>query len=268
MRSVEKFMPWHNNIWLVTNGQIPDWANTSAPHFKVITHKEIFPDEDDLPTFNSNAIEAHLHKIPGLAPCFIYFNDDMFLAHPIAKEMFIDPDTGFQRLLMSSGYVAPMPEKMKTNLWHRSVGNSNEIISSYYYPGKDDTRHPYVGHVCYFMRKDILDLMYSRWQPYFDATSHHKFRQGDDVAVPFMHANVAMEEFGATRSDVIQGMYGTWTPNKSKNSDFWRRLWRTKPHCACMNDGLDSSNDSQLETKRLQVLFSEQLPVPSRVEKR
>ena len=85
IRSVEKFMPWVRNIIIVTNGQVPNWANTSSPKLRIVSHDQIFQNKDDLPTFNSNAIEANLHNIPGLAPCFLYLNDDMFVGMPIKK---------------------------------------------------------------------------------------------------------------------------------------------------------------------------------------
>lgn len=57
---------------------------------------------------------------------------------------------------MSNGYIAPMPKKMKRNLWHRSVGHTNDLINKYYYPNaKDTVKHRYVSHTCYFMRKDV-----------------------------------------------------------------------------------------------------------------
>lgn len=85
IRSVEKFMPWVRNIVIVTNGQVPGWANTSSLKLRIVTHDQIFMNKDNLPTFNSNAIEANLHNIPGLAPCFLYLNDDMFVGMPIDK---------------------------------------------------------------------------------------------------------------------------------------------------------------------------------------
>eukprot|EP01091_Cochliopodium_minus_P007955 TRINITY_DN1784_c0_g1_i2.p1 TRINITY_DN1784_c0_g1~~TRINITY_DN1784_c0_g1_i2.p1 ORF type:complete len:454 (+),score=126.98 TRINITY_DN1784_c0_g1_i2:26-1387(+) len=42
LRSVEKYFDWYNKIYIVTNGQIPSWLNTSNPRIKVITHQEIF----------------------------------------------------------------------------------------------------------------------------------------------------------------------------------------------------------------------------------
>lgn len=85
IRSVEKFMPWVRNIIIVTNGQIPGWANVSSPKLRIVSHDQIFENKDNLPTFNSNAIEANLYNIPGLAPCFLYLNDDMFVGMPIEK---------------------------------------------------------------------------------------------------------------------------------------------------------------------------------------
>lgn len=66
--------------------------------------------------------------------------------------------------------------------------------------------------------------MYERWPDYFDRTASHKFRQGDDTAIPFMHANVAIEEFGAKTSNAVTGMYGTWTPRKADNNAYWNKV--------------------------------------------
>lgn len=63
--------------------QVPSWLNASHPGVSVVTHAQIFRRRADLPTFSSNAIEANLHRIPGLAARWIYFNDDVFLAQPV-----------------------------------------------------------------------------------------------------------------------------------------------------------------------------------------
>ena len=53
----------------------------------MVPHSEIFrPDlkrKGALPTFNSCAIESQLHRIPGLAECYLYLNDDFFLLRPL-----------------------------------------------------------------------------------------------------------------------------------------------------------------------------------------
>jgi len=265
-RSVAKFMPWVRNIVIVTNGQVPDWVDTSSPRVRIVTHDQIFENKDDLPTFNSNAIEANLRNIPDIAPCFLYLNDDMFLGSPVSKDTFFD-EHGNLKLSMSRGFIAPMYDRMRHNLWHKSVGTSNDIINSYYYPdSKEPVKHNYVAHVCYFMRTDILKTIGERWHNHIERTSSHRFRQGDDTAMPFMQANVALEEFGASK-EFIRSIYGTWTTDKDKNTKFWNKVWSNNNICVCMNDQLDNSKNSELEIQRLQQLFEEKFPEKSFIEK-
>ena len=90
IKSIIKFAPFINNIFIVTDGQSPkiiddsnSWRNEHREKLKVVDHKEIFRDFIEfLPTFNSTTIETMLHYIPNLSEHFIYFNDDMFLIKP------------------------------------------------------------------------------------------------------------------------------------------------------------------------------------------
>jgi UDP-N-acetylglucosamine-lysosomal-enzyme len=97
LRSVHQHMPWVRNIFIVTNGQVPIWLNVSHPKIRIVTHKEIFKWQEHLPTFNSLAIESHLHRIPGLSEHFIYFNDDMLLANTVYPSTWYNQNDG-QRL--------------------------------------------------------------------------------------------------------------------------------------------------------------------------
>ena len=40
LRSVAENAPWFRNIYIVTNGQIPVWLNTSNPRVQIVTHNE------------------------------------------------------------------------------------------------------------------------------------------------------------------------------------------------------------------------------------
>ena len=79
LRSLERFAPWVRTVHIVTNGQIPPWLRADHPRIHLVTHAEIFENPGFLPTFNSFAIEGNLHRIPGLADHFVYFNDDIFI---------------------------------------------------------------------------------------------------------------------------------------------------------------------------------------------
>lgn len=86
-RGIEKFAPWARKIHFVTCGQKPDWLDTSNPKLNMVSHKDIIP-ERFLPTFNSGVIERYIHRIPGLADRFIYFNDDFYVIRPVSPERF------------------------------------------------------------------------------------------------------------------------------------------------------------------------------------
>lgn len=86
-RGVEKYAPWVNKIFFITHGHLPKWLNTDNPKLKIINHKE-FLREEDLPTFNSNAIELSMNKIKGLSEKFVAFNDDMFIIDNVSEEDF------------------------------------------------------------------------------------------------------------------------------------------------------------------------------------
>jgi hypothetical protein len=58
----------------------------------VVPHSSIFEHAEDLPSFNSNAIEANVHHIPHLSSAFIVMNDDFFLTSPWALSDFVRED--------------------------------------------------------------------------------------------------------------------------------------------------------------------------------
>lgn len=96
LRSVEKYAPWIRNVYIVTNGQVPNWLNTSHPRIKLVNHSDIFEDKSHLPTFSSNAIESNLHRIKGLSEKFLYFNDDVLLGREIYLDDFYTESRGFK----------------------------------------------------------------------------------------------------------------------------------------------------------------------------
>ena len=89
LRSVEKYAPWVRNIYIVTNGQIPNWLNLNNSRVHLITHEDIFPNKSHLPTFSSPAIESHLFRIANLSKLFLYLNDDILFNAPIFPQDFI-----------------------------------------------------------------------------------------------------------------------------------------------------------------------------------
>jgi len=89
LRSLVQNAPWIRHIYIVTDNQIPNWLNLDTSRLSIISHSDIFANISHLPVFSSPAIEANIHRIPGLSRRFIYFNDDVFLGQPVLPEDFV-----------------------------------------------------------------------------------------------------------------------------------------------------------------------------------
>ena len=84
--------------------------------------------------------------------------------------------------------------------------------------------------------------------------------------MPFIQANVALEEFGGTMK-TSTNLFGVWTPDEKKNMDLWKNIWATPHDCVCINDNLDNTPQSDREIERLEYLFQRKFPRPSFIEK-
>ena len=115
-RMIEKHAPWVNHVYLVTNGQKPEWLNLEHPKLKLVAHKAFIP-EEYLPTYNSAAIELNLYRIEGLSENFIYFNDDMYVIKDVKTADFFKNN---QPKLLAV-YDALVPWSSYTNTYHNNV---------------------------------------------------------------------------------------------------------------------------------------------------
>ena len=111
LRSVEKFAPWINNIYIITDNQKPSWLNTDHPKIHIVDHTQILP-AHALPTYNSVAIEICLANIPGLEEHFIYSNDDFFIGKPTTPNFFFTED-GLPIVRLNKRYFRKLSRKLK-----------------------------------------------------------------------------------------------------------------------------------------------------------
>jgi hypothetical protein len=90
LRSLQMFAPWVRNVYIVTDDQVPEWLDTSAPGLCVVDHRELFKGAL-LPTFNSHVISSYLHRIEGLSEHFLYLNDDVLFGRAVGPQHFFTP---------------------------------------------------------------------------------------------------------------------------------------------------------------------------------
>lgn len=122
-RGVEKFAPWVRKIHFVTDGQKPEWLDANNPKINLVNHKDFIPAQF-LPTYNSVVIERYIHKIPGLAEHFVYFNDDFYIINNVPEERF------FRNGLPCD--IAVFTYNPTWSQWYRRVKNNTRIINRYF----------------------------------------------------------------------------------------------------------------------------------------
>ena len=52
LRSIEKYAPWINKIFIVVDNQKPSWLNSDNEKIRLVDHREIIP-SNKIPLFNS-----------------------------------------------------------------------------------------------------------------------------------------------------------------------------------------------------------------------
>lgn len=98
IKSILKFAPFIQNIYLVTDNQKPKsfenlkiLAKNQSKNLELIDHKIIFKGyEHLLPCFNSCSIGCMLFRIPNLSEHFVIFNDDTFLMRLTTPEDYFE----------------------------------------------------------------------------------------------------------------------------------------------------------------------------------
>ena len=106
-RSIERYAPWVNKVFLITNGKFPDWINPDCKKLVLVKHSDYIP-EKYLPTFNSKTIELNLGRLKELSEHFVYFNDDTFINSPITPHYYfregLPCDYNFESVFRNPNY--------------------------------------------------------------------------------------------------------------------------------------------------------------------
>ena len=197
-RAVEKYAPWVNHVFLVTDGQKPDWLNEENEKLTIIDHKEILRQEN-LPVYNASAIEINLHRIPNLSEHFVFFNDDMFLTNNTRPEDFfkngipveianINAATGmegdqlFARILFNDILLINRHFDKKAVIKKHPLKWINIKYGSYNIRTLSQMIYPYfTGYKPHHMPAPTMTEVWDVEKETMTATSSHRFRHNDDV---------------------------------------------------------------------------------------
>lgn len=184
LRSIHKFAPWVNKIFIVTDNQCPSWLNTTHSKIELIDHKEIFHDKSVLPTFSARVIESQLHHIENLSEHFIYFNDDMFLGRDSKPEhFFINENTC--RVFVSEIIAAPSRKSFNINLrvaenrndHQHAIVNTRKLVRKRF----DKSVYYNIRHGAKALLKSVLYNLEKEFSEELAETLNNNFRTENDI---------------------------------------------------------------------------------------
>ena len=273
LRSVEKYAPWINRIFIVTDNQCPSWLDTSNPKVQVVDHSQIFP-ADALPIFNSQAIESVMYKIPGLSEHFIYGNDDMLLAAPVEPSDFFNEDgTTIVRL---SGTRMRDKKRFTGDMYVRVVHKMRDYIYERF--GVKVHYKPHHNLDAYRVSdfEKCVELCPEAWK----ATAYRRFRSEEDMQRCVVGYYVIATGRGTMRKvGRYNRLSGIWSCVRAflRNEfasdsrcipvalpDYDKAMRKYNPLMFCMNDDESTTDD---DCRRMAAFLEKLFPAKSAFEK-
>lgn len=270
LRSAEKYVPWINKIYIVTDNQVPKWLDTSNPKIQVVFHKDFIP-EKYLPLFNSEAIESFLADIPNLSEHFLYGCDDMYFGRYLTKDFFFD--------YRGTPIVRLKPQVSKkhilTSMYTRSVLNQQKIIKD-----KFHKNYPYAPHhnIDVYKKFDYINCQ-TLLPEQFNKTKIHKFRtDGDIQRVAISYFLLAVKHGRLKKYSRINKYFSplkriVMTVRKIYQADSiiinlnnknpYGKLLKYKPSLFCTNDG---EGITDFDRRRMKIFLEETFPEKSSFE--
>ncbi|MCO8271929.1 stealth family protein [Actinoplanes sp. TRM 88003] len=260
LRSLHAYAPWVRHVFVVTDDQVPAWLDTTRGDLTVVTHREIFGDTGRLPTFNSQAIESRLHRIPGLGEHFLYLNDDVFLGRPVAPEMFFTPG-GLTRFFPSGALVGSAPRTLRDTPADSAGKNNRDLIRSAF--GRVLTRK--MKHTPHPSRRSVLGEIETRFADRVAATAGHQFRHPEDIALLSSLQQYYAYLTGRAAPGQIRYLY-TDLADPQTPFRLARLLHDRHLDAFCLNDTLSSPEAVAEQAALLADFLPAYLPFPSRWE--
>ncbi|SCW69313.1 Membrane protein involved in the export of O-antigen and teichoic acid [Ruminococcaceae bacterium YRB3002] len=245
LRSVARYAPWINHIYIVTNSEMPDWLDLSDSKITIVKHEEIMPQEL-LPCYNCTVIETWLWKIPGLSEVFIYGNDDTFFGSEVTPDFFFRDGKPVVRMLKADFDTGRTYQGFR-----QIMVNSMNVFGTHY-----SKRYNLVKwHNFDVYTKSAMEACFNEFEAEFAHRRSHRFRTSEDIdrvifqyymiANGLCHLNVYdHSNFFARAWSYLKIMidpetyfdFACWGMHDFSRSNLMKRLLLKGPRCVCIND--------------------------------
>jgi len=267
LRSLEAFAPWFRKVHIVTNQPTPRWLDLTNEKVSVVAHDVIFSNKSDLPTFNSNAIESHLHRIPTLSKNFLYFNDDVFLGRAASLDDFMTAKGQYVFL-----QHIPLHSNLDEGPIHdRAYAYTQSLIDELW-----GVRRPRLlpAHAPQLYDRDILACLENLLPKEYRETSRHRFRSENDLVLRVLYSYYLLEcpeqrnRHKAKRLGFPNYRLVLMDDNSRRMLRAFWKIRLLKPKFFCINDELGDTSREHKTVVYLRRFLRSYFPRPSSFELR
>jgi hypothetical protein len=258
LRSVEMFAPWVNKIYIVTNGQVPEYLDLKNRKLKIIFHDEII-EKQFLPTFNSHVIESCLHRINALSENYIYLNDDVLFTRPIGPNYFFNSN-GLINLFATKKKIENGPLSSLSTDTENASKNSAQLL------------YRQTGYFCNFLfshtfhpqLKSTNIQIEEIFRSEINLMKENKFRGLSDINIPTFlshHFNYLKAKGVFRKTSCMYFNIRSPSALMYYNSLLGRKNTMHAPYSMCLNDktsfGKNLQNYDELLLSFLNTYFNE-----------
>ncbi|WP_347976067.1 stealth conserved region 3 domain-containing protein [Microbacterium sp. ProA8] len=255
LRSVHMYAPWVRRIFIATDSPAPSWL-LEHPKVTIVRSEEFFADPSVLPTHNSHAVEAQLHRIPGLAEHFLYSNDDMFFGRLVEPELFFTPAgvTKFVECEVRIGAGAPASHRSG----HDNGLRVNRALLSERF-GRTIVRD--LDHCATPLRRSVMAELEEAFPDDFARTAASRFRSATDISVTnSLYHYYALMTGRAVATHEPRVRYAQ-TTMASGLRRMQRLAERTDVDMFCLNDGGNAEVPEDVRVRSLRDSLERMFPV-------
>lgn len=258
LRGLAMYAPWIHRIYIITDDQKPKWLKEND-QLRVISHREIFTKKSALPVFNSHAIEAQMHKIPGLSEHYIYFNDDFSITSHASPSLFFN-EAGLAKLFPSRALFGVGGQTSPESIPSIAGINDAKLLTRKF--GVTPT-HKF-GHAPFPQVRSVAKLAAKVFPDAFAKTGASRFRDKTDISPVTL-----INHFTLIKGNAIRAKYKLSVVDISKwDDDHARWILHHKPRAMCLNDTVDMSDEQKdIIEPKLRTFLQRMFPFKSPWEK-
>lgn len=229
LQRIEHSAPWANNIFIVTDGQVPeglerlsDWIQA---RLKIVDHTEIIP-SSYLPIANSHSLTSFVYRIPDLSEHFVLMNDDVFFGRPtIFEDWFPDSKPSYQ---LSS---ASVDATVDLNLRSARQNTLKALIEKSITPSQQVLQHGPMP-----MLRSEWEKIETEFAPELERTRKSRYRSGNDI-VPELLYYLYLQSRGVAQRVFSRDYVYVGMANRSIFPEIcWILLRHRNLQCFCLND--------------------------------